>query len=319
MEKCKKVGIVGSGLIGRSWAMLFASAGYKVSLYDIESQKVDEALQLIQEDLKMLQTKGYLRGTLSADQQLKLMSKSDTLSECMEGAKHVQECVFERLDLKQNIFKELDKWATDEVVLSSSTSCFVPSSFSEGLKHRRQVIVSHPVNPPYYVPLVEIVPAPWTDPKVVTQTRCLMEEIGQKPVTLNTEINGFILNRIQYAILNECWRLLESGVASFEDVDTVMTAGLGMRYAFAGPIETIHLNAAGIKEYMEKYGPGIGEVTRSFGPIPTYTGPFVDKIHEELCKKVPVDRLQDRRIWRDKRLAALSMLKKDMDSKEEGP
>ncbi|XP_022235940.1 lambda-crystallin-like [Limulus polyphemus] len=257
MEKSEKVGIVGSGLIGRSWAMLFASVNYRVSLYDIESQRVDEALQLIQEDLKTLQTKGYLRGTLSVEQQLKLISKSDTLSECMEGAKHVQECVFERLDLKQKIFKELDKLATDEVVLSSSTSCFVPSSFSEGLKHRRQVIVSHPVSMKIILLSYNesnYLSQKWTDPRIVTQTRCLMEEIGQKPVTLNKEINGFILNRIQYAIINECWRLLESGVTSLEDVDTIMTAGLGMRYAFVGPIETIHLNAAGIKELMERYG-----------------------------------------------------------------
>ena len=95
------------------------------------------------------------------------------------------------------------------------------------------------------MPLVEIVPAPWTHPDIVTRTRALMEEIGQKPVTLKKEVPGFSLNRIQYAILDECYRQVANGVISVEDVDTVMSDGLGMRYAFMGPWETAHLNAKG--------------------------------------------------------------------------
>lgn len=166
-----------------------------------------------------------------------------------EGKKNtdhdLQECVFEQIDLKKDVFKQLDEIASNDVVLASSTSCFLPSLFSEGLKHKSQVVVAHPVNPPYYVPAVEIVPAPWTDPKVVERTRAIMIEIGQKPVTLKKEVPGFSLNRIQYAILDECWRQIADGVISVEDVDTVMSDGLGMRYAFMGPWETAHLNAKG--------------------------------------------------------------------------
>lgn len=139
-----------------------------------------------------------------------------------------------------------------------------------------KVIVSHPVNPPYYVPLVEIVPAPWTNPEIVLKTRQIMEEIGQAPVSLSREIEGFALNRIQYvfklneivftlfiidtdssiyfryAILNEVWRLVNDKILSVEDIDKVMSEGLGMRYAFLGALETAHLNAEGMKSYCER-------------------------------------------------------------------
>lgn len=153
--------------------------------------------------------------------------------------------MFEKLELKADVFKQLDEVASDDIVLGSSTSCFLPSLFSQSLKHRSQVVVAHPVNPPYYIPLIEVVPAPWTSDEVVKRTRALLEDIGQKPVTLKKEVPGFSLNRIQYAILNECWRQIADGVMSVEDVDTVMSDGLGLRYAFMGPYETAHLNAKG--------------------------------------------------------------------------
>lgn len=147
--------------------------------------------------------------------------------------------------MKKDVFGQLDEIASNDIVLASSTSCILPSLFSEGLKHKNQVIVAHPYNPPYYVPAVEIVPAPWTDPKVVERTRDIMMEIGQKPVMLKKEILGFSSNRIQYAILNECWKQIADGVISVQDVDTLISDGLGMRYAFMGPWETAHLNAKG--------------------------------------------------------------------------
>lgn len=307
------IGIVGSGFIGRGWAMLFASVGYGVKLYDVESSKIDNALEDIKGQLQKLEDTGYLRGNLTAAQQFSLISKCLSLEECVKDSIHIQECVFEDLDLKKKVFKDLDSVASTGVVLCSSTSCFPASSFSGDLVHKSQVIVGHPVNPPYYVPLVELVPAPWTDPSVLTRTKNLMIEIGQKPVVLKKEVPGFALNRIQYALIDECWRMVKNGIMSVEDVDTSMCEGLGLRYAFIGPLETCHLNANGMLDYCKKYGEGIHKVSNTFGPTPRMKGEIAEFVNKEICKFSPLETIAERRKWRDARLTALDKMKRILD------
>ena len=137
------------------------------------------------------------------------------------------------------------------------------------MKHKAQFIVAHPCNPPYHTPMVELVPAPWTSQEVRDGARRLMQEVGQGPVSLSREVPGFVLNRMQYSILNECWRLIRDGVVSPQDLDVVMKDGMGMRYAFMGPMETIHLNAEGTQNYCDRYGDTIYNVSSDLGPIPT--------------------------------------------------
>lgn len=309
--KTEKIGIVGSGLIGRSWAMLFAGAGYKVVIYDIETNQINSALDDIRQQLRTLETKGLLRGKLTADQQFNCITGTSILIEAVKDALLVQECVPEKLELKKSVWKAVDDIAGPNTIFSSSTSTFMPSLFTEDLKNRKNALVSHPVNPPYYVPLVEIVPAPWTDPIIAKKTREIMEEIGQAPVSLTREVPGFALNRVQYAILNECWNLVADGVLDVKDIDRVMSAGLGWRYAFMGPLETAHLNAEGWMDYCSKYTNTIHSVSQTFKPLPKFEGPQTQEIAKQLENMVPLDQLQNRRNWRDQCLTKLAALKKE--------
>uniref|UniRef100_A0A8C2NSY2 L-gulonate 3-dehydrogenase n=2 Tax=Capra hircus TaxID=9925 RepID=A0A8C2NSY2_CAPHI len=281
------------GLIGRSWAMLFASAGFRVKLFDIEPRQVTDALVSLRKEMKMLELSGYLKGQLGAEEQLSLISGCSDLQEAVEGALHVQECVPENLELKRKLFAQLDKIANDHVVLSSSSSCLLPSKLFAGLAHVKQCLVAHPVNPPYYVPLVELVPHPETAPATVDRTYALMRRVGQSPELL-----------ILVASL-----AVEKGVVSPGDLDLVMSDGLGLRYAFIGPLETMHLNAEGMLSYCDRYSEGMKRVLKTFGPVPEFSGATAEKVHQ-VCELLP--HLAARRAWRDGCLMRLAQLKRQL-------
>ncbi|XP_019380413.1 PREDICTED: lambda-crystallin homolog isoform X1 [Gavialis gangeticus] len=305
--------IVGSGLIGRSWAMVFASGGFKVILYDIVQQQITSALENISKQMRELEKSGMLKGTLSAEKQFSLISGCSDLKEALEGATFIQECTPENLELKKKIFGQLDLMVNDDIIISSSTSCLLPTKLFTGLKHVKQCIVAHPVNPPYFVPLVELVPHPETDPSTVEKTYALMKKIGQSPVKLTRETDGFVLNRLQYAVISEAWRLVGEGIVSPTDLDLVMSDGLGMRYAFIGPLETMHLNAEGITNYCERYREGMIHVLKTFGPVPEFSGEIEEKISQAMCENTPKS-INLRREWRDECLARLAKLKTQMKS-----
>ncbi|XP_030387806.1 lambda-crystallin homolog [Scaptodrosophila lebanonensis] len=311
----QKIGIVGSGLIGRAWAMLFAAAGYRVCLYDILESQIVTALAELGQELRNLENKGTLRGELKAAEQLALISTTTELEQLVVDAAYIQECIPERVELKVNLYAQLDKVLQPQTIVGSSTSTFLPSRFTAGLKQKAQMLVAHPLNPPYFIPLVEIVPAPWTSDQAVQQTYDLMVSLGQRPVKLNREIEGFATNRIQYAILNEVWRLVAAGILNVLDVDRVLSQGLGLRYALLGALETAHLNApGGVADYFQRFGGEMAKVSATYGPTPDVRdSEMLAKIAQQCEEIVPLQGLPQRRATRDAFLTKLAALKRQFE------
>ncbi|XP_035612946.1 lambda-crystallin homolog [Oncorhynchus keta] len=309
----KTITVIGSGLIGRSWAMVFISGGYRVKIYDNQPGHAARAIQEVRKQLEDLQEECMLRGDRSASEQLALLSSHNDLCQALEGAFFVQECVFEEIEAKRSVFQVVESHVGEGVILSSSTSCLLPSNIFSQVQNRKRCIISHPVNPPYYVRLVELVPHPETLAGVMDTTHALMTAVGQAPVRLKKEIDGFALNRVQYAIIAESWRLVKDGVISVKDIDLVMSEGLGMRYAFIGPMETMHLNAPeGLEDYLQRYREGMKRVLNTFGPVPEFSGEAAERINKEMCELIPADQqpLSARRERRDQLLMGLAKLKK---------
>jgi len=312
----EKIAIVGSGLIGQSWSMIFAGSGHDVTIFDIYPEQVEKALNNIRATLARYESQGCLRGELDAASQARLITGSSSLSQCLQGATYVQECVPESVEMKRKVFEQLDPLITPDMVVATSSSCICVSQFAGNMRNKHRTLVAHPVNPPYFIPLVEIVPGPWTLPAVTSRARSLLESVGQSPVTLSKEVAGFALNRVQYSIINECWSMYKEGLLSAADIDKVMVDGLGPRYAFIGPLETMHLNADGIVDYCQRYAQGAYKVCETLVPPPVmYDVTTAQKVLTEMETTIPLDQVPARRQWRDQRLAALAGLKSKLKEK----
>jgi L-gulonate 3-dehydrogenase len=303
-----RIAIIGAGLIGRAWSMVFARAGRAVALYDVDRSVLPAALATIKGNLADLAANGLIDDPEVA---LARIVPVESLDEALRGAIYVQENGPEDLAIKRALFRELDAKATPDAILASSSSALRASLFTEDLKGRARCLVAHPVNPPYLVPLVELSPAPWTTPDTVTRTRALMDAVGQVPVTLNKEIPGFLLNRLQGALLGEAFRLVEQGYCSMGDIDRTVKDGLGLRWSFMGPFETIDLNApGGIADYIRRYGPAYHEMAQSAGAPEKWSADLTARLEEERRRTLPAGQLGERAAWRDRRLMALLVHKK---------
>ncbi|NMM07975.1 3-hydroxyacyl-CoA dehydrogenase [Polaromonas sp.] len=297
------IAIVGAGLIGRAWAIVFARAGCTVAIYDAAPEALAGCDRLLHENISDLALHGLILE--APDLVLGRIRPVATLAAALQGAALVQENVRETIEAKRAIFAEMDALTAPDTILASSTSWLMASEFSEGLRGRHRMLVGHPVNPPYLVPLVEIAPAPWTSAAAVERARDIYTRAGQSPVLLKKEITGFLLNRIQGAVLNEALNLYADGYASVEDLDKVLKDGLGLRWSFMGPFETIDLNAPeGVVDYAKRYGPTYRDVARTQLPN-AWTSELLTKIEAERRTVLTSDQLAERARWRDNRLMAL--------------
>jgi 3-hydroxyacyl-CoA dehydrogenase len=307
-----KVALVGSGLVGTAWSIVFARAGHDVALYDPVDGAAAASKENVAEALPDLAARSLLNGQ-AVEQILGRLRPVARLEDALDGAAHVQESAPERLALKRQLYIDLDRLAAPSTVIASSTSALPASAFTETLTHRERCLVAHPINPPHLVPLVELVPAPWTSPHVVERTEALMRTVKQSPIRLSREIDGFVVNRLQSAILAEAFKLVADDVCGVGDIDAAVAEGLGMRWFFMGPMETIDLNApGGLADYCEKLGPMYQELAKEQAAILPWTKDVVGKIEGQRRRFLPESQLAERRAWRDRCLAALAAAKRQV-------
>jgi len=298
-----QVAVIGAGLIGRAWSIVFARAGFEVALWDQFPQTVQPALDFIAERLPELRANGLL-----AEEPATVLARIQParhLADALRHAAYVQENGPERVDVKIPLFKELDRLARPDAILASSTSGIPASAFTEDLRGRHRCLVAHPVNPPYLIPLVEICPAPWTDEATVARTRAIMTEAGQVPATVKKEKDGFALNRLQGALLAEAFRLIAEDAISPADLDALVKHGLGLRWSFMGPLETIDLNApGGLADYCDRYGPLYAKTQAQMTPL-DWDENLVGRLQDARRAELPMNMQAVRQEWRDRRLMAL--------------
>lgn len=300
----ERIALIGGGLIGQAWAIVFARAGHEVMMYDaspvtIEQAQINIASRL--DDLtrfKLIDDPGEV---------LEHISYAVKPGDAVQGADYVQESVPERVEIKREVYAELDRTIGADTIIGSSTSGIPASAFTESIACRSRCLVAHPINPPYLNPLVELCPAPWTDKIALDRTHDLMSKVGQSPIRVKKEVPGFIANRLQGALLSMALKLVEEGYASVDDVDIAIKDGIGLRWSFMGPFETIDLNApGGVADYIARYGPLYEEIERSAAEPLAWDETLAGSIETERREALPLERLNERSEWRDRRLMALA-------------
>ncbi|MGH7118541.1 MAG: 3-hydroxyacyl-CoA dehydrogenase [Acetobacteraceae bacterium] len=309
-DQTMKVAVIGSGLVGSSWAIVFARAGCEVTLYDTAPGAAARALDAITDRLDGLERSGLLDDARAAFARITIAPE---IAAALRGASYAQENALETLECKRTVFAAIDREIGPDTIIGSSSSGIPASAFTEPLKCRSRCLIAHPVNPPYLVPVVELVPAPWTAPETVRWTRTFMERVGQEPVEMRRELEGFILNRLQGALLAEAWDLVAEGYASVADVDRTVAAGLGTRWSFMGPFETIDLNAPeGVSDYARRFGPLYDRIAVSRRDHHTWDDSLIAEVERQRRAVLPADHLRERTAWRDRRLMALAVHKRKM-------
>jgi len=303
--------IVGAGLIGRAWAIVFARAGWSVRITDSVPAQLAAASELIAASLQEQEQAGLVDDARAA---LARVEVCPSLGAAVAGAAWVQENLPEDVDIKRTVFVELDRLAPADALLASSTSAIVASRFTEALAGRARCLVAHPVNPPHLVPIVELCGAPWTSEAAIATATRIMAAVGQVPVRVRREIDGFVLNRLQGALLSEAMRLVADGVVTPDDLDKTVRDGLGLRWSFMGPFATIELNApGGVADYCARYSGLYRRLAADPAAPGVWEGDSAARVVAALGQPVAPDERERLMQWRDRRLLALRRHKMDRD------
>jgi len=282
----ERVTCVGAGLIGHSWATLFAWKGYKVILQDIDRAALEYALVRIRRNLDFLAEKSLLKDE-TPEEILQKIEVTTNLDNAVKKADYIQESVPEKYEIKKKIFKRIDSLTQPQTIIASSTSTLKMTEIQKVTENPERCITAHPWNPPHLMPLVEIIPGRETSLETVEATRNFMTALGKVTVLQKKETAGSIGNRLAAALWREAINIVDEGIADLEDVDKAVSAGPGLRWAITGPHLSYHLGGGkgGIEHFLDHLGSAMESRWKSLAKwttLPPSAKKKTDRRHKEL-------------------------------------
>jgi 3-hydroxyacyl-CoA dehydrogenase len=252
IEQIQNVAVIGTGTMGPGIAQIFSQSGLKVILYDIKVEQLEKATQTIQNNLKTFVGTGSITSK-EAEETCQRITTSSNLKESAQAADFVLEAVPEVLDVKKSVFSEIDRLCPPDVILATNTSGLSITEIAKGTQSPHRVVGMHWWNPPIIIPAIEVIKGELTGEETLNITKALVTKIKKIPVIVKKDIPGFLGNRMQYALMREAIALLNEGVASAEDIDMMIKAGIGFKFPVMGPLETIDMAGLDIFHRVSQY------------------------------------------------------------------
>lgn len=304
------IALIGAGTIGTAWAVVFASAGMTARLYDAEASRLPVALDMARARLSDLAAHDLITG--DADAAMARIVPAADLETALADADHAQENAPEDLDLKRDLLARVAAIAPAGCTIASSTSFIEPSRLFDHVKGRERCLVLHPGNPPFLIRVVEVVPAPFTAPETVARCNALLNRAAMAPIAVNKEVEGFVFNRLQGALLREAYCLVRDGVTTATDIDRIVRDGMGIRLAVTGPFENADLNAqGGIEAHAKRMGPSYARLGAERGQNDPWTDEMVATVAAERRAALPLEQKDARAAWRDRAVMTILRARKD--------
>src|SRR5258705_4850890 len=263
-----RIAIVGTGVIGASWAAQYLARGFDVVATDPAPNAEENLRKYVDEAWEQLTAIGLSTGA-SRDR----LSFNANMKEALSNADLVQENAPERPEFKIKLFADMDEATPVDSIIASSSSGITPSVMHTNCKHPERVLVGHPFNPPHIIPLVEVVGGSKTSPEAIQKAIAFYASIGKKPIRLNKEVTGHVANRLQAALYKEVVHLIEQGVLNVADADTAVCWGPGLRWGAMGPSLLFHLGGGegGIQHFMEHLSGPMAGLWKDLGPLTDFT------------------------------------------------
>jgi 3-hydroxybutyryl-CoA dehydrogenase len=240
VNSIKQVAVIGAGLMGHGLAQIFAVKGCQVTLLDVKEEMLEPAINNIRANLTLMSERGIGRKE-DIEPAISRIKTTASMEEAAAGAEFIVEAAAENLAIKQQIFKELDELTPEDTILATNTSVISITEIAEKASGKGRIVGTHFWNPPFLIPLVEVIKGEQTETQVVDDTIALMKKMGKHPVRVNKDVPGFVGNRLQHALWREAISILEHGIATPETVDEVIKHGFGIRLPVLGPLENSDL------------------------------------------------------------------------------